>query len=228
MDGVRSDGNHELLINGLSDDVSFLWVLIDLGLLSNPPGHNGNPSPADVDAAFATLSRLQTAGLIEVGRIEYVDGGPPGRFAPVKHVPEELPVCRERALHGLNTGDWSDWAHSCWVVNTDKGDEIARAVLAEEARLGRGLVAFLGTPGRLSSITPEERVVAELGDAASDVIPRVHAILAEIQRDKSQLWAARTVAEIGVSVHEWVATHHPEIDEPAANALASSLAFEWK
>lgn len=119
-----TDAELELLVHGLSDDVAFVWVLIGLGLRSNDGTDAVRPSLADVNAAFASLAKLSDAGLIKVGRIEYVDGGPPGRVAPVKHVEEPIGDVKRRVeLAARGDGDW-EW--SCWIVNTAAGDELAQ------------------------------------------------------------------------------------------------------
>lgn len=81
----------------------------------------------EVEEAFAALGRLSDAGLIRVGRIEYVDDGPPGRVAPVKHVVEQLDMVKARVRASCLRG--KDWEWSCWVVNTTDGDAIARRSL---------------------------------------------------------------------------------------------------
>jgi hypothetical protein len=63
------------------------------------------------------LERLHERGLIDVGRIVYVDGGPPGRVAPVRHIAEPLSVVRERVEAEIASADQpTDWEFSCWVV----------------------------------------------------------------------------------------------------------------
>jgi len=125
---VESDltsGEIELLVAGLSDDVALVWVLICLGIRGNPPAHPGPPSASDVDAAFVALDRLSRAGLVSVGHSEYLDGGPPGRFAPVKHVQEPIGDVKARVVEACTNG--ADWEWFCWVVNTADGDERAQA-----------------------------------------------------------------------------------------------------
>lgn len=111
-------GEQELVAGAASDDVAFNWVLINLGIASNPPPHpDWRPSNADVDRAFESLGRLVRRGLIQVGRIEYIDGGRPGRVAPVRHVSESLDVVRRRVDESVKAGQtWDEWAYSCWVV----------------------------------------------------------------------------------------------------------------
>ncbi len=127
-------GELEILIDGLSDDVAFEWVLIHLGIRTNPPPTpNWAPAASDLNAAFASLRRLTDLTLIRVGRIEYVDGGPPGRLAPVKHVAEDIDTVVSRVEAAVRTARVSDdWAFSCWVVNTDQGNVIARRALDRE------------------------------------------------------------------------------------------------
>lgn len=129
-----TSGEVELLIDGLSDDVAMVWILIDLGIRGNPPPTPGRPSVADVDQAFASLERLVAGGLISVGRIEYVDPRSRG-VAPVKHVAEPLAVARERVIDAVlqqENRQFGDWEFACWVVNTDRGDEVARTALDQE------------------------------------------------------------------------------------------------
>lgn len=123
-----NDSEVELLIDGLTDDVAFVWVLIHLGLRGNPSAEAGPPSAEQVDAAFAALDRMAGAGLLRIGRMEYIDGGPPGRVAPAKHVEEPTDDVRARVVQACLSG--VDWEWSCWVVNTDDGDEVARRAIA--------------------------------------------------------------------------------------------------
>lgn len=122
-----------LLIEGLDDDISFDWALIRLGLRANPPVVNEPPAPDIIDSAFGTFDRLDSAGLIAVGRTEYVDPKvPPGTVAPVRHVAEPLDLVRARVHEACaSASDWSEWAYSCWVVNTEAGDRAARRILSE-------------------------------------------------------------------------------------------------
>lgn len=120
-----TSGEIELLVDGLSDHVDLGWVLIHLGIRGNPPAHPGPPSASDVDTAFVALDRLSRAGLVSVGHLEYLDGGPPGRFAPVEHVQERIGDVKTRVIEACANG--TDWEWSCWVVNTADGDERAQA-----------------------------------------------------------------------------------------------------
>lgn len=122
-----ASGEVELLTEGLTDDVAFVWVLIRLGIRENPPEIPGPPSISDVNAAFAILETMTQRGLIKVGHMEYLDGGPPGRYAPVKHVEDPLHIAKRAVLDACESG--SDWEWSCWVDNTDAGSDLIRAFL---------------------------------------------------------------------------------------------------
>lgn len=126
-------GERNILVDGLSDDVSFGWVLIHLGIRGNPPATpSWWPSEMDVATAFVSLQKMVDAGLVEVGRLEYVDGGPPGRFASVRHVAEERAASEQRVLEAVRAkGEPEGWEFACWVVNTEKGDAIARREVDE-------------------------------------------------------------------------------------------------
>ena len=130
MTAELSSGELELLVEGLSDDIAFVYVLLHLGLRAESPGESHPPSPSDTRTALDTLAGLRAAGLIEVGHMAYVDDGPPGRVAPVQHVPDPDDAVRSRVLEACGTG--VDWEWSCWVANTDMGDEAARQALGDE------------------------------------------------------------------------------------------------
>lgn len=119
-----TSGDRNILIDGLSDDVAFVWVLIHLGLRGNPPDSTASPSGGDVQKALTAMERLSAAGLVRVGRTEYLDGGPPGRVAPVRHVEEPMDIVATRVRKACNEG--VDWEWSCWLVNTPAGNAIAR------------------------------------------------------------------------------------------------------
>lgn len=126
-----SPGEIEILIDGESDDVAFDWVLIHLGIHTNAGDRPGPPTVDEALAAIAAVEGLVTAGLVRIGRVEYIDGGPPGRFGPIKHVSEPVDVVRRRVVSHLQSGDLSDeWRWLLWVVNTESGDTAARHALA--------------------------------------------------------------------------------------------------
>lgn len=99
-----SPGESELLRDGANDDVALVWVLIHLGIRANPPGRPGPPTVPEVERAFVVIERLSQLGLVDVGKMSYIDGGPPGRVAPVKHVREPLHDVRERILAAVAGG----------------------------------------------------------------------------------------------------------------------------
>lgn len=130
-----SAGEIEVLIDGLSDDISFHWALIHLGLRANPPADEMPPSAEMVSAAFVHFERLLDRGLVKLGHIAYVDSDErPGTVAPVKHVEETVAEVRKRVEDACSTAsDWSDWAFSCWLVSTEAGAALARQALRERA-----------------------------------------------------------------------------------------------
>lgn len=67
MQSDFTDPELDLLINGLSDDVAFVWVLVHLRLRSNPPAASAPPSADDVHAAFEVLEKLSHARLLKIG-----------------------------------------------------------------------------------------------------------------------------------------------------------------
>ncbi len=119
-------GELGILMDGLTDDVSFGMALIHLEVRGNTPGRDNPPSVVQIDAVFRSYSRLIEAGLLKLGKLQYVDGGPPGRVAPVEHVEEPAAIVRSRVETACRSATgWGDWAFSCWTVNTKTGDERA-------------------------------------------------------------------------------------------------------
>lgn len=129
-----SKGETEILIDGLSDDVSFSWALIHLGIRANPPVEDVPPSTESIAIAFESFERLVSAGLAKLGRVEYADRTQTtGSLAPVTHVAEPIEIVRERVERACReASDQSDWAFCCWLVNTGSGDAVARVALAQE------------------------------------------------------------------------------------------------
>lgn len=127
------NGELQLLIDGLTDVVSFDMALLHLGLRGNPPDRSEPPNTAQIEVAFRRFEGLLTGGLIQLGRMQYVDGGPPGRVAPVEHIEERFQDVRSRVKEACRTAeDWGDWAFSCWTANTADGDALARELLSRE------------------------------------------------------------------------------------------------
>ena len=123
----------DLLIDGLSDDVSFGWALIHLGIRDNPPVQDSPPSGEMIARAFEHFERLVHLGLVKIGRIEFIDPDqPPNTVGPVRHIAEPLAPVRRRVDHACSAdGDSIDWQFSCWLVNTEAGDAAARLAILE-------------------------------------------------------------------------------------------------
>jgi len=123
-------GELKIFIDGLTDDVAFELVLIHLGIHESSRRRDGPPVSQDIEEAFRSLERLSRLSLVRLGRIQYIDGGPPGRQAPVEHIEEPLSSVRARVEAACAAAqEWADWAFSCWVVNTPGGDAAARAAV---------------------------------------------------------------------------------------------------
>lgn len=123
----------DLLIDGLSDDVSFSWALINLGIRDNPPVQDSPPSAEMIVRAFDHFERLVDLGLVNIGRIEFIDPDrPPNAVGPVRHIAEPLAQVRRRVDHACAAdGDSIGWQFSCWLVNTEAGDAAARLAILE-------------------------------------------------------------------------------------------------
>lgn len=116
------EGEVRLLVDALSEDVPAVWVLIQLGIRDNPPPTGWIASSEDLDRAAIVLRRLLDLGLIEVGRVETVDGRPFGRDVPNRFVAERLDSATDRAKVGLSNHAW-EWAY--FVVLTSLGETLA-------------------------------------------------------------------------------------------------------
>lgn len=125
-----SDGEVQLLVDGLTDDVAIVWAMIHLGVRSNPPTDPGPPTMHDIDRTFTVLEQLSARGLVRVGRMEYDDGGPPGRAAQAHHVEEPLDAVRARVKDVCGEAE-TDWEWTGWIVNTEAGDNAARHALQD-------------------------------------------------------------------------------------------------
>ena len=115
----------------MSDEIAFNWVLKYLGIQPNTrPAPNWIPAASDLQLAFASLRGMNDESLIRVGRMAYVDGGPPGRVAPTKHVEEDFDEVVRRVEAAVQSASvTTDWAFSCWVVNTEQGSAVIRRTL---------------------------------------------------------------------------------------------------
>lgn len=110
-------GERELLSAAEDDDIDVSWACIHLGVRTNGPPSPVRATPEEIDACFVSLNRLNGLGLISVGRMEYVDGGPPGRIAQVRHVSEPIDLVKDRVLEVAKTAvDAGEWAFSAWIV----------------------------------------------------------------------------------------------------------------
>lgn len=94
--------------------------------------------------------------------------------------------------------------------------------------LSLGMIAFVGSPGRHDSMPDEERVVRVTGDAGYDLIPRIKAILDELNRADPPLWNVGSLDEMGRGVTAWLATRHPELSEEAIDVVANQFTYNWR
>jgi hypothetical protein len=87
--------------------------------------------------------------------------------------------------------------------------------------LSRGIIAFIGQPGRLDRVSPEERVLRACPEDGLDLLPRIKAILDEMGEHDPPLlgW---TVQETGDRAEMYVRDHHPEVSNEAIKAIGNS------
>jgi hypothetical protein len=95
--------------------------------------------------------------------------------------------------------------------------------------LSDAVAAYVGTPGMLDTVGPEERVALRIGeDAAADVLPKVQAILAAMYSADPPLYNVATVPELAEAASEWLRVNHPELNAEAVQATANKFAFDWR
>lgn len=97
-----------------------------------------------------------------------------------------------------------------------------------DVELSRAVVTYLGSPGVLNARDPELRVVDLLGDRAYEVVPRIRAMLADLDAVSPPLWNTASLQEMGRNVERWLTENHPELDEAAVDAVANSYTFTYK
>ncbi|WP_030202347.1 hypothetical protein [Terrabacter tumescens] len=98
-----------------------------------------------------------------------------------------------------------------------------------DVELSRAVVTYLGSPGVLNARDPERRVADLLGDRAYDVVvPRIRAMLADLDAVSPPLWNTASLQEMGRNVERWLGENHPELDEAAVDAVANSYTFTYK
>ena len=112
-----TDEERELVDDARKDDISFLWVLIHLGIMGNPPPFpSWRPSAMEVEKAITTLDKLATYGCIVVGRLDATGEVAPPGIPVVRHVKEPLQVVHDRVIASLDVPDPFEWKTACWVI----------------------------------------------------------------------------------------------------------------
>ena len=96
-----------------------------------------------------------------------------------------------------------------------------------DLKLSEALTAFVGVPGHVDEVSPEASLVAVAGDAAPDLLPRITAILDELEAKKSFFWQAETEeAEMGNRITDWLKTTHAELSSDAIRVVANRFTFD--
>ena len=124
IDPGLTPGEVDVLIDGLTDYVSFNLVLTRLGLEPREGVEWIRPSAADLGAAFGSVQQLVDGGFACIGRLEPVNGD---------FVTEDQHDVRRRVEAAVATATTSsEWAFVCWLANTPHGDAFARAAHGED------------------------------------------------------------------------------------------------
>jgi hypothetical protein len=125
-----TDREAALLLEGRDDDVSFFWALIHLGIRTASLTNLDPPGSEDIELAFRSFERLATPGYCHIGHLAYLDSSP--EREGVVHVAEPLDAVRNRVETRCSEGS-EDWVGSCWLVNTEEGNEALRSYLRLQA-----------------------------------------------------------------------------------------------
>src|SRR5665648_611099 len=88
--------------------------------------------------------------------------------------------------------------------------------------LSQCLLAFVGAPGHLEDMSPEERVVEIAPHVAHDLLSRIKTIMDEVYSAEPPLWQSPSISEMGRQVEAFVTAGHPGLFPEAVNALANS------
>jgi hypothetical protein len=92
--------------------------------------------------------------------------------------------------------------------------------------LSAGMVAFVGTPWRSDTTTPDDRVAAAVGPAALEVLPRIRLIVDNLYA--TDIWNTPSLAEVGQRAETWLRDRYPELSDAAVDALAKAFTYNWK
>ncbi len=215
--------------------MSILWVLEQLGLREGDAlNGDARPEPADVELAFASITRLVDRRLITVGHFETPDGAEPKDAIYVEESPASAKARVTAALAQPN----DDWTRACWVVQADGADLKAVGEQASFERFTEEVDDFCNIPFRFAAYRPDERAnlllhsLATLVALASD-LPDIsapsHAAGALVSKAERADIAGRLVNGFGGEITFWT------VEKPLSGArpgmtltrLAEDLADMW-
>lgn len=228
-------GELNILADAEGDDVSIYWVLELLGLREGDvlPG-NARPEAADIDLAFASITRLVDRRLITVGHFETPDGAETKDAIYVQESPASAKARVTAALAQAN----DDWTRACWVVQAGGADLKAVGEQASFERFTEEVDDFCNIPLRFAASHPDERAnlllhsLATLVALASD-LPDIsapsHAAGALVSETERADIAGRLAEGFGGEVTFWT------VEKPLLGArpgttlarLAEDLADMW-
>ncbi|MCE7004472.1 hypothetical protein LWC34_16755 [Kibdelosporangium philippinense] len=97
-----------------------------------------------------------------------------------------------------------------------------------DAVFSAGVIAYVGEPGRLREKSPEHYVVAEVGEPAFDLLPRIKGLLQAMHAAEPPLWNHASLVEMGLLVEGWLRANHPELTPEAVAALRNRFTYDYK
>jgi len=94
--------------------------------------------------------------------------------------------------------------------------------------LSAAVVAFVGVAGRLDPRSPEQRVVAAVGDRGRDVLPAVQGIIDDVYGARPPLSDLQSIGEIADAVRAYLGSRHPELSDEAVTAVVNRFTYDWR
>ena len=97
-----------------------------------------------------------------------------------------------------------------------------------DERYSRAVVAYIGRVGQPDAQALEDRVADAAGQPAAEIVPRIQAMLNDLNAADPPLWDTADIAEVGRRAKSWLRAHHPELSGAAITAVSNRFAFDWR
>lgn len=87
---------------------------------------------------------------------------------------------------------------------------------------------LIGNVGQPDTRSPEDRIADAVGDLALDLVPRIRAMLDDLDSVEPPLWDSEDIAEVARRATTWLRDRYPTLSDDAIRAVANQFAFTWK